>query len=106
MVTKGIFVRLTAKAGKEADVRTFLEGGLELVEAEPGTTAWFALEFEPGVFGIFDVFPGTNEREDHLSGRVAAALVARAPELFAEAPKLELLDVVAAKLPEAVSARK
>jgi quinol monooxygenase YgiN len=106
MVTKGIFVRLKAKAGKEADVRSFLEGGLEVVEAERGTTAWFALEFEPGVFGIFDVFQGTNEREDHLGGKVAAALVARAPELFEGAPVIELLDVLAAKLPGLVSAKK
>lgn len=106
MVTKGIFVRLQAKAGKEADVRSFLKGGLELVDAEPGTSAWFALEFGPGVFGIFDVFPDADEREDHLGGQVAAALVARAPELFAEPPVIELLDVIAAKLPGLVSARK
>ena len=32
MVTVGLVVRLTAKPGKEAEVTSFLEGGLALVE--------------------------------------------------------------------------
>jgi hypothetical protein len=39
MVTVGLFVPLEAKPGKEEEVKSFLEGGLSLVEEEPDTTA-------------------------------------------------------------------
>lgn len=38
MVSVGLFVRMEAKPGKEADVEAFLRSGLSLVEAEPATT--------------------------------------------------------------------
>jgi hypothetical protein len=61
MVTVGLLVRLVAKPGKEAEVISFLEGGLALVEEEPATIA--------------------------------------APELLAQPPVIEPVDVLAAKLP-------
>jgi len=99
MATVGLLVRLQANPGKEADVASFLEGGLALVEEEPATTAWFAIQFGPSEFGIFDVFPDNAGREAHLAGRVAEALMARASELFAQPPAIEPVDVLAAKLP-------
>lgn len=57
MVTKALFVRLEAKPGSEADVESFLRGGLSIVEQEPATTAWFAVRIEFSTFGIFDAFP-------------------------------------------------
>jgi hypothetical protein len=39
MVNVGLFVRLEAKPGKEAEVESFLRGGLSLVQDEPATTA-------------------------------------------------------------------
>jgi len=99
MVTVGLFVRLEAKPGKEADVASFLEGGLSLVEEEPATIAWFAIRLGPSEFGIFDAFPDDSGRQAHLAGRVAAALMAQAPELLAQPPVIEPADVIAAKLP-------
>ncbi len=99
MVTVGLLVRLHARAGKEGDVASFLEGGLPLAEAEPDTTAWFAIRLGPSEFGIFDVFPDDGGRQAHLAGPIAAALMERAGELFAEPPAIEPLDVLAAKLP-------
>jgi quinol monooxygenase YgiN len=100
MKTKtALFVRLQAKSGKEADVAQFLVSAVPLVQAEPGTTAWFALRFGPSSFAICDAFPGEAARHAHLSGRVAAALMARAPELFAKPPTIEKADVLAEKLP-------
>src|SRR4029079_9337788 len=72
MVTVGLLVRLEARPGKEADLETFLRGGLALVEAEPATTAWFGIRLGPSTFGIFDAFPDEGGRSAHLSGRVAA----------------------------------
>ena len=99
MVTVGLLVRLEAKPGKEADVAKLLQGGLPLVQAEPATTAWFAIRMGPSTFGIFDAFPDDSGRQAHLSGQVAAALKAKAPELFAEPPDIEPADILAAKLP-------
>ncbi len=99
MVTVGLWVPLKAKPGKEEDVASFLEGGRSLVEEEPDTTAWFAVRLGPSEFAIFDVFPDDSGRQAHLSGRVAEALMAQAPELFAQPPEIKPVDVIAAKLP-------
>jgi quinol monooxygenase YgiN len=99
MVKVGLFVRLVAKPGKTAEVAAFLGNGLPLAEREPETTAWFALQLGPSTFGIFDVFPGEKGRQAHLEGPIAAALMAKAGELLAEPPKIERVDVLAAKLP-------
>lgn len=99
MVNVALFVRLEAKPGKEAEVETFLRGGLPLVMEEPSTIAWFGIRLGPSTFGIFDAFPDEAGRQAHLSGEVAAALMARASELFASPPAIEKVDVLAAKLP-------
>ena len=100
MVTVDLLVRLEAKPDREEEVAEFLQGALPLVDQEPATTAWFAVRLGPSTFAIFDVFPDDAGRKSHLSGAVAAALLERAPELFAEPPAIEELDVLAAKLPE------
>jgi quinol monooxygenase YgiN len=100
MVTVGLLVRLEAKPGKENDVASFLEGGLAVVQGEPETTTWYAIRLGPSTFGIFDTFPDDSGRQAHLSGQVAAALMEKADELFAEAPNIERVDVLAAKLPQ------
>ncbi len=99
MVKVALFVRLEAKPGKEKEVENFLLSGLPIVQAEPATTAWFGLRLGPSTFGIFDAFPDEAGRQAHLSGRVAAALMAKAGELFATPPSIEKVDVLAAKLP-------
>jgi quinol monooxygenase YgiN len=99
MVTVALFVRLEAKPGKEAEVANFLRGGLSIVQDEPATTTWFGLRLGPSTFGIFDAFPDDSGRQAHLSGRVAAALAARASDLFVQPPVIEKAEVLAAKLP-------
>jgi quinol monooxygenase YgiN len=99
MVKKALLVRLEAKPGKEAEVESFLNSGLALVEEEPATTAWFAIRTGATTFGIFDAFPDEEGRQAHLSGKVAAALMAKASELLAQPPAIEQVDVLAAKLP-------
>ena len=99
MVTVALYVKLESKKGKEAEVESFLKGGLAIVMEEPATTAWFAIRMGPSTFGIFDAFPNEAGRQAHLSGRVAAALMAKAGELLASPPSIEKVDVLAAKLP-------
>ncbi len=99
MVKVALFVRLEARPGKEKEVEKFLLSGLPLVQEEPATTAWFGIRLGPSAFGIFDAFPDEAGRQAHLSGKVAAALMAKAAELFAVPPSIEKVDVLAAKLP-------
>jgi quinol monooxygenase YgiN len=100
MVKVALFVRLEAKPGKGADVEKFLRGGLSVVEEEPATIAWFAIRLGPSTFGIFDAFPDESGRQAHLSGQVAAALMEKASDLFAQPPSIEKVDILAAKLPK------
>ena len=97
MVKVALLVRLEAKPGKEAEVEQFLRSGLAIVQEEPATVDWFAIKIGPSTFGIFDTFPDEAGRQAHLAGRVAAALMAKAPELLAKAPSIEKVDVLAAK---------
>jgi len=99
MVKLALFVRLEAKPGKEQEVERFLISGLPLVQDEPATTAWFGIRMGPSTFGIFDAFSDEAGRQAHLSGRGAAALMAKAGELLAQPPVIEKVDVLAAKLP-------
>ena len=97
MVTVGLFVRLEAKPGKEADVESFLRGGLSIVQEESATITWYAIRLGPSTFGIFDTFPDDAGRQAHLTGRVAAALMAQAPDLLSQPPSIEKIDILAAK---------
>jgi quinol monooxygenase YgiN len=98
-VRTALLVRLEAKPGQEAAVAKFLQGGLSIVEQEPATITWYALKLGPSTFGIFDTFPDDSGRQAHLAGQVAAALMAKAPELLASPPSIEKVDILAAKLP-------
>ena len=53
----------------------------------------------PTSFAIFDAFPDDAGRDAHLSGKVAKALMEKAPDLLAEPPKIEKADVLADRLP-------
>src|SRR2546423_14593438 len=88
MVTVELYVRLEAKPGKEAEVESFLNSGLALVQEEPETTAWFAIRMGPSTFGIFDAFPNESGRQTHLDGKVAAALMEKASDLLAQPPDI------------------
>ena len=96
--TVGLFVRLEAKPGKEREVADFLRSGLPIVQDEPATLTWYAIRIGPTTFGIFDTFPDDAGRQAHLAGRVAAALKARADELFARPPAIEGIDILAEKI--------
>ena len=99
MLSRGLFVRLEAKPGKESEVESFLKSGLAVVQDEPDTTAWFAIRMGQSTFGIFDAFPDESGRKAHLTGKVAAALMAKASDLLTQPPVIERVDVLATKLP-------
>jgi quinol monooxygenase YgiN len=97
-VSVGILVTLKAKPEKEKQVEEFLKGALPVANEERDTTVSFALRLDASTFGIFDAFADGSGREAHLSGPIAAALMSRWEELLSEPPKIEKVDVLAAKL--------
>jgi quinol monooxygenase YgiN len=99
VVKVALLLRLEARAGREAEVETFLRGALTLINRELATTAWFAIRMGPSTFGIFDVFPDESGRQAHLSGQAVAELMKKSPELLIQPPSIEKVDVVEAKLP-------
>jgi quinol monooxygenase YgiN len=98
MLKYALFARLEAKPGKEAEVAKFLEAGLALAHQEKTTPIWFALQLGPSTFGVFDAFADDKGRQAHLSGPIAQALMAQAPQLFAAPPSIEPIDVLGVKL--------
>jgi len=97
MIKLALFARLEAKPGKEADVAAFLEAGLAMARAETTTPIWFALRLSPTTFGVFDAFHDEDGRQRHLSGPIAQALMAKAPELFASPPTIDRIEVLGLK---------
>ena len=69
-----------------------------VVEAEPGTTTWYAVRLSNTQCAIFDTFPNEAGRTAHLEGKVAAALMAKAPDMLQRPPSIEKIDVLAVKL--------
>ena len=72
---------------------------MPLVQEEPATIAWFGIRLGPSTFGFFDIFHDEAGRQAHLTGKVAAALMEKASELFEQPPTIEKIDIVADKLP-------
>jgi quinol monooxygenase YgiN len=98
MVRVSLWVQLQAKPGKEEALAAFLASALPLANQEPATIVWFALRIDASNFAIFDAFPDESGRQAHLSGPIAAALMAKADELLAKPPQIGKVDVLAAKL--------
>ncbi|SEF30161.1 antibiotic biosynthesis monooxygenase [Variovorax sp. NFACC27] len=97
MIKYALFARLEAKPGKECDVEKFLEAGLAMARDEKTTPIWFALRLSPTTFGVFDAFENEAGRQAHLTGPIAQALMAKAPELFAAPPSIEPIEVLGLK---------
>ncbi|MBH9578303.1 putative quinol monooxygenase [Inhella proteolytica] len=92
-----LFARIEAKPGKEAEVEALLKAALSMANDEPTTPIWFALKLSPSTFGVFDAFHDEAGRQRHLSGPIAQALMAQGPELFAQPPSIEPIEVLGLK---------
>src|SRR5262249_6257365 len=102
MTKFALYVPLQAKPGKEKEVGDFLRSAVPLVNAEPGTITWFAIQEGPSSFAIFDTFNDEAGREAHLNGKVAAAWRerVRAGDLFEKTREIYKLEILADKLPK------
>lgn len=95
--TVGLVVKLAAAPGKEEEVAEFLAGALPLAQQEDGTPIWLALRTDASTFWIVDAFPGQDERQAHLDGPIAAALMEQADKLLSSPPEIQQADVLGAK---------
>jgi quinol monooxygenase YgiN len=99
MITKALLARFESRAGSDSEITRFLLSAPSMVQKEAATTAWFAVRFGRGEFGIFDVFPDEAGMIAHLRGPVACALMSEADYMLAGMPRLGQLDVLAHRLP-------
>ena len=97
MAKQAIWVMLKAKPGKEAEVEAFLKQGAVLSNNESGTVTWYGVKMAPGTYGVFDTFNDEAGRDAHLNGDIAKALMAKAPELFANELRIERMEILASK---------
>lgn len=97
MVSKALVVKMIAKNDTQDEVASFLTGALDLANAEAGTVIWMALRTDDSTFWIVDAFPGDAERQAHLDGPIAAALMENADRLLSSPPEILPADVLAAK---------
>jgi quinol monooxygenase YgiN len=99
MTELGLLARIEAKPEYADEVEALLRDALQFALEEDDTVAWFAFRLSDTTFGVFDTFDDEQGRQDHLQGKIAAALMEVAETMLTEAPEIRPLDVLAAKLP-------
>ena len=86
-------VKLVAKDDLAQEVAEFLAGAVGLANDEAGTVVWFALRTDATTFWIVDAFPGEADRQAHITGPIAQALMANADRLLAAPPEIILDEI-------------
>ena len=97
-VSKGLMLRLPIKDENAEDAAAFLRDGEAVVNGEPATTDWFALRFENGEYGVFDVFPDSRGRRAHLVGKIPQQLALHGLPWLSGLPQMSFADVMAQKV--------
>ena len=98
MLTHSLIVKIVAKEDRAEEVAAFLAGALALAEQEPFTPVWFAMRADDTTFYVVDAFASAGDRQKHLDGDIASALMGNAEVLLAEPPHILPVDVLASKL--------
>ena len=93
----GLLVRIEAKPEFADEVEAMLRGAQELAERERGTVAWFAFRENATTFGVFDTFDDEQGRQEHLAGRIAAALGEAAQTKLSAPPVIAPVDLLGVK---------
>ncbi len=93
----GLLVTVKAKNGKEETVSNFLANAVGLARQEDKTLTWYAFQIDNSTYGVFDTFETEEDRDAHLTGEIAKALMASAGELLSEAPKIEKINILSSK---------
>jgi quinol monooxygenase YgiN len=101
MIAKALLARFESRTGRDDEIERLLAGARPLVEREPATVVWFGLRYGRGDYGIFDAFADEAGRQAHLNGAVAKSLIDAQQTTLDGAPKIQQMDVLACKLPNA-----
>lgn len=96
---KGLLVIMKAKEAKTTDVENFLNAGKQLVDSEPNTLSWYAIKIDATTYAIFDAFTEDSGRDEHLTGKVAAALMENVSVILEgfEVSAIQKIDILASK---------
>jgi len=97
MLTHSLIVKIVAKKDRAEEVADFLAGALPLAEKETFTPVWFAMRADDTTFYVVDAFANEKDRQKHLEGEIAAALMANAETLLAEPPSISPVEILASK---------
>jgi quinol monooxygenase YgiN len=97
--TKAFYIEIEAKPDKVAEVRQMLADILGHVEGEPATGPWYAVQFSPTTFGIFEVFPSLAGRQAHVDGGGGDIFrdVERMNDILVEPAHVHRVDVLLSK---------
>jgi quinol monooxygenase YgiN len=98
-LTLAFVAKLVSKDDTAAELGELLAGAVQMANDEAGTIVWFALQTDATTFWIVDAFASEDDRQAHINGRIAAALMANADRLLARPPEILPADVLAAKVP-------
>ena len=99
MSSRGLIVRLHVKHGAEQKADQILHSALSTIQNEPGTSAWFAVRFGRGEYGVVGFFEDDAGRDEHQAGPALATLRQLTDDVLESAPRMQKFDVVAEKLP-------
>lgn len=97
-LTLSFVAKLVAKPETSGEVAAFLTDALALANEETATPVWFAMRTDETTFWIVDAFASETDRQAHLDGPIAAALMANADKLLASPPEIMPAEVLAAKV--------
>jgi hypothetical protein len=92
--TKGILFTFKGKESEEYNTELFLRKAKLLADEEPGITSWFALDFNNGQYGIFEVFPDHQARITHLTGALPKKMIRKSSSILGSVPEMQLLTVL------------
>ncbi len=92
-------VRFTTTAAGADQFASVLERLVEHVNAEQGTTMWFAgrNEDDPASFFLVDIFTDLDGRKAHFEGDAAALVISEGGPLLEGRPEISALRVLASK---------
>ena len=98
MAKIGIWATMQARKGREADAHAFLEESCRRISAEePGTTAFYVVDFGDGQFGLFNAQADEAAFNAHVNGEIAAWTMEMNEELFTEPYAVQKGNVIAFK---------
>lgn len=68
MTELAVWATVTIVPGRREEAEEFLAYSRQVLEAEPGTTSFFAVRIDDTTYGIFDTFADQQALDDHIAG--------------------------------------